>query len=279
MSATTFSAKPIYKSASLSQTLWYSTKQPDLLFALGRSDQKYQLDEVSEYKYLGHIIQSNLSLKRDIQHKKQLIEAALTTCMAVSSHEVLHLIRVDTLIQLFNTCILQIILYGTEIWAEKEIDELEQLQFKCIKRILKLPTSTPNMATIIELGCLPIRTLVHRRQLSYYHKLKSLPESLPGQILAKQEANNANEPHTWAYQIKNSLDKYNITFNSSTNKVTWKNQIKRPTRDIGESETFEKASQLCPAYSNTKTPFNENSTYHPFPTIRPDSYSRQDVEC
>ena len=150
----------------------------------------------------------------------------------------------DTLIQLYTMCLVAIILYGTEIWSEKAIDGLEQLQYKCLKRLLKLPTSTPNMATLMEFGNLPIRTLVHRRQLGYYYKLKNSPSSLPGKILAKQEELQVNESHTWAYQMNSLLQKYNVTFDANTTKLAWKNQLRKPTRDVGESETLEKASQL-----------------------------------
>ena len=63
------------------------------------------------------------------------------------------------------------------------------MQHKSLTRILMVPTSTPNAATTMEFGNLPIRTLAHRRQLAFYHRLKKHPEeSLAGQILAVQEA-------------------------------------------------------------------------------------------
>ena len=124
------------------------------------------LEEVHhQYKYLGHIVSSNLNNKNNIDNKKRLIEAALTVCMAVASDEILHHIKLDTLTQLYNTCIVPIILYGSEVWTESNYAPLEQMQHKCLKRILKVPTSTPNAAKTMEFGNLPIQTLAHRRQV------------------------------------------------------------------------------------------------------------------
>ena len=145
------------------------------------------LEEVLEYKYLGHVINTNLTNKSNMQHKKGLIEAALAICLAVASDEVLHHIKLDSLVQLYNSCLVPITLYGTEVWTDKSFEPLEQLQHKCLNRILNVPTSTPNAATTIEFGNLPMKTLVHRRQLSFYYHLRTHPDTLAGQILMKQE--------------------------------------------------------------------------------------------
>jgi hypothetical protein len=60
------------------------------------------LEEVSEYKYLGHVIAHNLTNKNNIQHKKGLIEAALAICLAVASDEILHHIKLDSLTELYT---------------------------------------------------------------------------------------------------------------------------------------------------------------------------------
>ena len=106
------------------------------------------LDEVFKYKYLGHFINSVLNMNDDIEHKRCLVEAAIATCLAVASDAVLQHMKAETLLQLYFSCILPIILYGTEIYPESAIEALEVLQYKCLKRLLKLPTSTPNAAIL-----------------------------------------------------------------------------------------------------------------------------------
>ena len=202
------------------------------------------LEEVNFYKYLGYVISASLSCKNNLQHKRGLIEAALATCMAVASSEVLHHIKIDTLLQLYNTCIVQIILYCTEMWSETSYEALEQLQYRCLKRILRIPSSTPNPATIIETGNLPIQVLVDRRQLLYYHKLKSTPSSLAGKMLAIQENASGDLPHSWAHRIQGLLVKYGLIYQDDLIKERWKQIIRMPTYLYGNSLVFEQAGRL-----------------------------------
>ena len=201
------------------------------------------LEEVSQYKYLGHIISPNLSFNDDLKHKRSLVEAALGTCMAVASDEVLHHIRVDTLLQLYNTCIVPIILYGTEVWTHTRLDTLEQLQHKCLKRLMKLPTSTPNAATLIETGILPIKVLVHRKQLNFHHKLKNAPESLAGRVLNQQE-NAQPEPVSWTTHIQETLSLYNLQANQELSNDQWKWTIRKPSQLVGSADVYSAATTL-----------------------------------
>ena len=201
------------------------------------------LEEVNQYKYLGHILSPNLSFKDDLRHKKGLVEAALATCMAVASDEILHHIRVDTLLQLYNACIVPIILYGTEVWTHTSLDVLEQLQHKCLKRLMKLPTSTPKAATLIETGILPIKILVHRKQMSFHHKLKNSPESLAGRVLEQQEAAQPVS-HSWSTHLQETLRRYNLQINEELSQEQWKSAIRKPSQIVGVEEVNEAATGL-----------------------------------
>ena len=202
------------------------------------------LEQVNFYKYLGCVVMANLSSKNNIQHKKGLIEAALATCMAVANNEVLYHIHLEALVQLYNMCMIPIILYGTEMWTDPTFDALEQLQTKCLKRLLRLPTSTPNPATLLEFGNLPMQTLVERRQLVYYRKLKSFPHCLAGKILALQEENLEDNPHSWGFHVHKLLDKYQLVYVDGISKDGWKHLIRNPTKSFGNTLVLQQAAAL-----------------------------------
>ena len=164
--------------------------------------------------------------------------------MAVASSEVLHHIKIDTLLQLYNTCIISIILYGTEIWTESSYEALEQLQSRCLKRILKVPSSSPNTATIFETCNLPIQVLVDRRQLVYYQKLKSFPNCLAGKILAAQENSTLHLPHSWAHHIHKIMDKYGLVYVDGVSKERWKQIMRKPTQLYANYIVRDQASGL-----------------------------------
>ena len=58
-----------------------------------------------------------------------------------------------------------ILCYGCEIWGFKEDKDLERVEIKFLKSILRLPNSTPNMAVRSELGKLPIHLWWKEREV------------------------------------------------------------------------------------------------------------------
>ena len=61
-------------------------------------------------------------------------------------------------LKLFKTCLMPALLYGMEAWkklSKGEIQNVEQIQGKALKRIFSLPITTPYIGLIIETGVWP----------------------------------------------------------------------------------------------------------------------------
>ena len=72
------------------------------------------------------------------------------------------------------------ILTNSEIWytvSESEIQEFENLDRMSLRRILKVPFSTPQESFYLELGILPINVIVKARRISYLHYLVTRNQS------------------------------------------------------------------------------------------------------
>ena len=57
--------------------------------------------------------------------------------------------------KLFETCLMRALLYGMEAWkklSKAEIQYLEKIQGKALKRIFNLPITTPYIGIVIETG-------------------------------------------------------------------------------------------------------------------------------
>ena len=52
-------------------------------------------------------------------------------------------IPLDCQIELFQTCIEPILLYGCEIWGKEKFDIIETFRLKCLKIIVRAKASTP----------------------------------------------------------------------------------------------------------------------------------------
>ena len=61
-------------------------------------------------------------------------------------------------LKLFETCLIPALLYGMEAWkklSKAEIQDLEKIKGKPLKRIFSLPVTTPYIGLIIETGVQP----------------------------------------------------------------------------------------------------------------------------
>ena len=66
------------------------------------------------------------------------------------------------------------ILTNSEIWysvTESEVLEFENLDRMLLRKILKVPISTPQESFYLELGILPIGVIIKARRINYLHYL------------------------------------------------------------------------------------------------------------
>ena len=72
---------------------------------------------------------------------------------------------------MFNKIVLPCILYGSEIWGFNNIIELERIQLKYIKYLLKIKQSTPSVMIYGETGVLPVEYYVKCRMIKFWLSL------------------------------------------------------------------------------------------------------------
>ena len=84
------------------------------------------------------------------------------------------------------------LLYGMEAWkklSKAEIQQLEKIQGKALKRIFSLPITTPYIGLIIETGVWPAEQRINYRSLMLYHNIiNSSKDRLVKQIVQEQRA-------------------------------------------------------------------------------------------
>ena len=141
------------------------------------------LENVNIFKYLGHVLTN-----------KRNIHAKMTEYLATQAQKALFAIQGDTKetlghispllsIKMFDTYILPILEYNSEIWANNTpVKELEKIQLKYLKYILGVRKQTPSLAVYGETGRFPLHIRQQIRMITYWAKLEKMPES---NILAK----------------------------------------------------------------------------------------------
>ena len=135
---------------------------------------KMNLDYADRYKYLGLIQNSANNLKDQIKSIKGKVEAAYQTIMALASDSVLQNLELETIWENVEMCIQAIITYSGEVWSptKTEMDSINRIMDSTIKRILKVPTSTPREALYIETGLLDPEAIIKRNRVLMENRLQ-----------------------------------------------------------------------------------------------------------
>ncbi|XP_077861686.1 uncharacterized protein LOC144342321 [Saccoglossus kowalevskii] len=88
-----------------------------------------------------------------------------------------------TFIYLFRTCILPVLIYGSEIWGIEVLDEnkwdkttSEKLHLKFCRNILGLNKFGANLACRAELGCFPLLIDTKKNLIKYWLRIQGLPD-------------------------------------------------------------------------------------------------------
>ena len=129
-----------------------------------------------QYKYLGEFVTTKNDMSKQIKELKGKTEAALQTIISIAGNPMLKGIQMGTIWKLLNTCIMPIILYGSETWnlKRKEEKEINRILDNVLKRILLIPTSTPREVLYIETGLIePTHMAIRNR----FNMLKRLQKS------------------------------------------------------------------------------------------------------
>ena len=126
------------------------------------------IEVVKEYVYLG--VTFYCTGKFDLAIQKQIKQANKAMHALIWRSKKLNL-KVDLVLDLFDKCVLQVLLHGSEVWGFSNLEPLEKFYRKFIKKILMLKSSTPNNMVYGESGCIPIEGHVLSRMVGFWCRL------------------------------------------------------------------------------------------------------------
>lgn len=141
------------------------TSRPPVIILNG-----HKLTWVDQFKYLGHMLTSNLRDSVDIRRVKRLLYYNVNTLRARLGGA-----NREILIKLFKAYCTN--MYGCELWDvhrdKKVFHELCVAYHSCIKRLVGIPIWTRNHPLCMALNLLPCPMLVASRQLLFHKRLLS----------------------------------------------------------------------------------------------------------
>ena len=127
-----------------------------------------KIDICDEFKYLGTVFTKRRSFYKAIKHNVDHAKKAL--------HLLYKRIRnlqipIDLQIQLFDSTVLPILLYGCETWGFHSTNLIDTVHNQFLRTITKLRKSTPVYMLHAELGRKPIDILIKTRMIGYWISL------------------------------------------------------------------------------------------------------------
>ena len=83
---------------------------------------------------------------------------------------------VKTQLELFNSIVVPLILYGSDVWGIYNTHEVDKINLRFSKLILGVKQQTPNASVFDELGRFPLIVICKQRSLYYWIKIMKKPD-------------------------------------------------------------------------------------------------------
>ena len=127
------------------------------------------LSMVEEYTYLGIVFSWNGKFHKA---KRELVKKANKAMFSIVQKGRRHKLDIDIMIKLFDTCVMPILLYGSEVWGcEPNNTCLELVHTKFCKLIMKTSKFVHNTVIYGELGRFPLDIVIKKRMINYWSRI------------------------------------------------------------------------------------------------------------
>jgi hypothetical protein len=185
----------------------------------------------NSYRYLGIVFNSVSTIRGDIVktnavHLKDKAIKAIFASLKKTQH--IGKLSPKVGLQLFDSYILPILEYGSEIWATREYEILEKVQLKYLKMLLGVKNTTCSKAVLGEVGRFPLSLRQKISVVKYWISIKRRnvnDSSLPKKILVMLENLDNSGFVTWLSGVRRILEDYGLGKYMKYNTLTLEDEV------------------------------------------------------
>ena len=146
---------------------------------LGKREKWYlgntSLNVVNSYKYLGLDFSTKLSFSHSTS---SFIAKAKQACHQISSSLYrLNCYNLDIFLNLFDSKVLPVLSYGSELWGIYENSDIERVHTNCLKHFLNISTHCSNAKLYAETNRYPLQITFKIKCIKYWLRLINLPNT------------------------------------------------------------------------------------------------------
>lgn len=136
-----------------------------------------QVQQVSDFTYLGVIISSDGTIDRELSARIRKASGAFNQLSNIWKNRN---IQTNTKIRIYKAAVLTILLYGSEVWntTKKQHHRLEVFHQRCLRRILRIKWyhRTRNVDVLERARINPIETFVGANRLRWFGHVSRMPD-------------------------------------------------------------------------------------------------------
>ena len=186
------------------------------------------MEKVTHDNYLGDIISADGKNTLNIKSRVAKGLGIITQITNLLSHINLGEFYVEIIVLLRESMFINGILTNAEVWYnlnKDDIKALEDLDLVLLRKVMKVPYTTPKEAYYLELGILSIGTIIKMRRVKYVHYIlnRSKDDMLYRFFLTQLQYPT---PGDWTEQVKQDFEDLGIPFNFELIQKKSKNQFK-----------------------------------------------------
>ena len=210
------------------------------------------VSQVPKAKVVGDVVNGRGTNVDMIDDRVKRGLASIVSTLSVCNEVTMGMSFIESALLLHHSVVLQTMLNNCQSWTNlslKDIKRLEVVQLRHLKRIVRAPSSTPNVFVFLEMGVLPLIYHIHMRQLGFLHHILHLTEDDPvkqmydTQLLLPYEKN-------WSNKIHSLLLEYNLEFSTifTVSKASWKEMV----RKVVSRKAFSRLETLSSSMAKVK---------------------------
>jgi hypothetical protein len=155
---------------------------------------------------------------------------------------------------LHNAIFLASILFNSQAWSnmtDNNIQQISVIQLKLLKKAMKARPSTANAFVYLELGILPVKYEIHKRQLSFLHHIVHLSDEDPVRKVWRHQTMMPDHVNWWS-GVKSLMSKYSINWTEDQIMEMSKEAYKRKVKEAVKNIAFEELRMECQGKKKTK---------------------------
>lgn len=222
-----------------------------------------KVQQVKLMKYLGDIFNEKGNNDDLVEDRAKRGTASMVSIQGFMREASLGTHTLSVYLLLHNAIFISSVIFNSEAWSnitEKNMSTLTTIQLRYLKKMMDVRQATANSFIYLELGILPIKYEIHKRQISFLYHIVSLSENDPVKMVWRHQT-ELPEHKNWWCGVKKLMESYSIDYDEEAIKKMSKETFKRKVKTAIRNKAFEDLKNDNASKSKT-----EYLTYDKFET-------------